>query len=134
MRLKLLLCLAMLGTTAPALAEDWKQVPGDETAYFDNDFLKVDQQSGLVVMRYAIGRAKGATYKDWPAGKSPIMVYALDCISDAYKDLGLDFEGKGTLAADWRSEPDQTGIELGVGGAGKAACERRETLPKVALP
>ncbi len=134
MRLTLFLCLAMLGVPAAAGAEDWQAVPGDPSAYFDNDFLKVDEATGLVVMRYAIGQAKGATYKDWPAGKSPIMVYALDCVSDAYKDLGLDFDGKGKLAADWRDEPQQTGIELGVGAAGKAACERREALPKVALP
>lgn len=134
MRLGLVLCLAMLGAAAPAAAEDWQPVPGEATAYFDNDFLRVDEKSGLVVMRYAIGRASGDSYKDWPKGKSPIMIYGLDCVSDSYMDLGLDFEGDAGLTEDWREQPSETGIELGVGPAGLTACERRETLPKVALP
>lgn len=134
MRLRLVLSLALLAASTPAIAEDWKPVPGDSTSYFDNDFLKVDQASGLIVLRYAIGTARGAGYKDWPAGKSPIMMYAVDCISDVWIDLGLDFDGKAGLPKDWRQMPRETGIELAVGGAGKAACERKDELPKAALP
>lgn len=133
MRQGLVVCLLALAMAAPAAAEDWRPVPGDSSAFFDADYLKVDENSGLVVMRYAIGRANGP-YKDWPKGKSPIMVYALDCAHDAYKDVGLDFEGKGALPKGWRDEPTQENIGLGVGPAGEAACERAETLPKVALP
>ena len=53
MRLKLLLCLAMLVAT-PAAAENWKPVPGEPDTYVDMDFVKVDQQTGLVVLRTAM--------------------------------------------------------------------------------
>ena len=133
MRKGLVVCLIALGLSTPALAEDWQPVPGDSSAFFDSQYLKVDEQSGLVLMRYAIGRATGP-YASWPKGKSPIMVYALDCANDAYKDVGLDFEGEGVLPKGWREEPTQESIGLGVGPAGKTACERADTLPKVALP
>lgn len=131
---RLVLCLAMLAFAAPAAAEDWRPVPGEASAYFDNDFLRVDQATGLVVMRYAIGKAEGAGYKAWPKGKSPIMLYALDCEANAFKDLGLDFEGDKGVPKGWRDIPTDEDMDLVVGAAGTAACERRETLPRAALP
>lgn len=130
----LVLIALLLGAAVPAAAEDWKPVPGDASAYYDNDYLKVDQQSGLVLLRFANGKPRGAGYKDWPPGKSPIMVYAVDCGGDGWMDLGLDFDGKAALPKGWRNSPKEMSIALGVGGAGTAACEAKDKLPTVALP
>lgn len=133
MRLRLFLSLALLAAATSAAAEDWKPVPGEPDTYYDADFLKVDQQSGLVLLRSASGAPGGAGYAEW-SDKSPIMLSALDCKGDSYMDLGLDFEGDSPLPDGWRSRRTQAGLKFGVGGAAVAACKVRETLPKVALP
>jgi hypothetical protein len=131
MRLTLLFGLALLTAASPAFAENWQPVPGETGTYYDADFMKVDQTSGLVVMREATGTAHGA-YKDWPAGKSPILVYALDCTADSFIDLGIDMTGSTALPKDWRDGQKQDDIDLGVGHAGKIACDKKASLP--ALP
>jgi len=133
MRLKLLMGLALLTAASPAFAENWQPAPGENGNYYDTDFAKIDQTSGLVIMREASGKAHGP-YKDWPAGKSPILVYALDCAGDAYIDLGIDMTGSGTLPKGWRNGEKQGDIELGVGHAGKALCDKKGELSTVALP
>jgi hypothetical protein len=93
--------------------------------------MKVDQASGLVVLRQASGRPSGSSYKDWPAGKSPILVYALDCTADSFIDLGIDMTGSTALPKDWRDGQKQDDIDLGVGHAGKIACEKKASLPSL---
>jgi hypothetical protein len=133
MRLRLFLGLAVLAASTPAPAESWKPVPNEPDTYYDTDFLKVDAQSGLVLLRSAVGKPGGAGYAEW-TDKTPIIVSAIDCQGDAYKDLGLDFEGDADLPEGWRKRRSQAGIKFGVGGAAVVACKVRETLPKVALP
>ncbi|MGE5564859.1 MAG: hypothetical protein ACM3YN_01700 [Parcubacteria group bacterium] len=132
MRLRLVLSLALLTAASPAFAENWQPVPGENGTYYDADFMKVDATSGLVVMREATGKPHGASYKDWGAGKSPILVYALDCTGDSFIDLGIDMTGSTPLPKDWRDGQKQDDIDLGVGHAGKIACEKKASLP--ALP
>ena len=75
-----------------ALAENWKPSPGEAKTFYDADFMRVDQASGLIVLRIAEGRPNGP-YKAWPASKGPIMVFALDCATDKWIELGMDFTG-----------------------------------------
>lgn len=131
MRLSLVLSLLLLA--GPAAAETWKPVPGEPDTYVDIDFLKVDQQSGLVIVRTAMGKPSAAGYAEW-SDKTPIAVSAIDCKADTFKDLGLDFEGDSPLPDNWRSRKTQPGMKYAVGQAGLDACKQRETLPKVALP
>ena len=132
MRLKLLLCLVMLSAT-PAAAENWKPVPGEAGTYVDMDFVKVDQQTGLVVLRTAMGKPSGATYDEWTE-RDAITISAVDCKGDLYKDLGIDLDGNKGPPDGWRSRPSQGGAKFAVGGAGAMACKLRDTLPTVALP
>ena len=131
MRLTLLIGLALLAAASPAVAENWQPVPGENDNYYDADFMKLDQVSGLVVLREASGKPRGSGYKDWPAGKSPILVYAVDCASDAFVDLGIDMTGSAALPKDWRNSPKQDDIDLGVGHAGKVACDKKASLPSL---
>lgn len=128
MRLRLVLSLALLATASPAFAENWQPVPGEDGAYYDADFMKVDAASGLVILREANGKPKGSGYKDWGAGKSPIMVYAVDCAADSYIDLGIDMTGSTPLPKNWRDGQKIDDIDLGVGHAGKVACEKKSNL------
>ena len=132
MRLKLLLCLAMLVAT-PAAAENWKPVPGEPDTYVDMDFVKVDQQTGLVVLRTAMGKPSGATYDEWTE-RDAITISAVNFKDDTYKDLGIDLDGDKGPPEGWRSRPSRTGAKFAVGGAGAMACKLRDTLPTVALP
>jgi len=135
MRKRLVLCFVFaFGLAAPALAEDWKPLPGEAGAFYDSDFLKVDATSGLVVARSATGGAAGKPYAAWGPGKSPIMIYALDCSADAYLYLGLDFDGTHPLPKGWRSTAKESGIGPGVGSLGRTACANKDGLPKVTLP
>lgn len=131
MRIRLVLSLALLTAASPAFAENWQPVPGENGTYYDADFMKVDQTSNLVVLREATGRPRGASYKEWPAGKSPIMIYAVDCAADNYIDLGIDMSGGAALPKDWRSGQKQDDINLGVGHAGKVACDKKASLPSL---
>lgn len=132
MRLKLLLCLAILAAT-PAAAENWKPVEGEPGTYVDMDFVKVDQQTGLVVLRTAMGKPSGATYDEWTE-RDAITLSAVDCKGDTYKDLGIDLDGDKAPPEGWRSRPSQSGAKFAVGGAGAMACKMRDTAPTVALP
>jgi len=135
MRPSLVLCLALMAAAAPAAAEDWREVPGEPGTFTDRDFAKVDQTTGLVIVRTTIVKPPAAGYASMPEdSRPPISVSALDCKSGAYKDLGLDFEGAETLPADWRSRPSQPGAEWAVGEAGANACKMRDSLPVIALP
>jgi len=133
MRLRLVLSVVLLTASTPAVAETWKPVPGESDTYVDIDSMKVDQQTGLVIVRSASGKPGGAGYAEW-LDKEPIIVSALDCKGDAYKDLGLDFGGDAALPDGWRKRRTQSGLKFGVGGAATLACKQREALPKVALP
>jgi hypothetical protein len=133
MRLKLVVCLTALSIAAPAAAENWQPVPGEPGAFYDADFLKVDQQTGLIVVRTATGAPSGAGYAEW-GEKDPIMLSAVDCKADTYKDLGMDFDGDKDAPDGWRKRPSKAGAKLAVGGAAAAACKRKDALPKVALP
>jgi hypothetical protein len=133
MRLKLVVCLAALVMASPAAAENWQPVTGEPDTWMDADFLKVDQQTGLIVVRTATGKPSGAGYAEW-GEKDPIILSAVDCKADTYKDLGMDFDGDKDAPADWRKRPSRAGAKLAVGGAAAAACKRKDTLPKVALP
>lgn len=133
MRLRLLLCLAFfMGLTTAAAAEDWRAA-SDGTLY-DNDFIRKDQSTGLIVMRMATGGKAGTTYANWPKSKSPIALYALDCDGDQYLDLGLDFDGSHGLPKGWRNTEKEPDIRAGLGPAGAAACAAKDTAPTVALP
>ncbi len=133
---RLVLCLLsvpVLGLATMALAENWKLAPGDTKSYYDEDFTRVDQSSGLIVTRIAEGKANGP-YKNWPASKGPILVFALDCAADKWMDLGMDFDGTKGLPKGWRKEAKIDDISGAVGKAGKLACQNKDTLPKVELP
>ncbi|MFT4254473.1 MAG: hypothetical protein QM608_18560 [Caulobacter sp.] len=121
------------GTYGPAVGETWKPAPGEAKTYYDADFLKVDEQTGLVVLRIAEGKG-GGPYKSWPAGKGPIMIFALDCAADKWMDLGMDFAGDKGLPKNWRKEAKVDDISGAAGKAGKMACETRDSLPKAQLP
>ena len=130
------LCLlgaTVLATAGPARAEDWKPSPGEAKTFYDADFMRVDQTSGLIVVRIAEGRPNGP-YKAWPAGKGPIMVFALDCATDKWIDLGMDFTGDQGLPKGWRGGEKIEDIKGAAGGAGRVACETKDTLQKVSLP
>jgi hypothetical protein len=135
MRKRLALCLISLGvlSAGQALAESWQPTPGEPKTLYDKDFLRVDTTSGLVVLRVAEGKGVGS-YKDWPAGKSPIMLYAIDCAGDKWLNLGMDYKGDQGLPKGWRNEEKIDDYKAAIGPAGKLACEQRESLPKVALP
>ena len=131
MRLRLILSLALLAAASPAFAENWQAVPGENDTYYDADFMKVDQTSGLVVLREATGKPHGSSYKDWGAGKSPILIYAVDCAGDSFIDLGIDMTGAAALPKGWRDGQKQDDIDLGVGHAGKIACDKKASLPSL---
>jgi hypothetical protein len=131
MRLRLVLSLALLTAASPAFAENWQPVPGENGNYYDADFMKLDATTGMVVLREASGKPTGKGYKDWPAGKSPILVYAVDCAGDSFVDLGIDMTGAGGLPKDWRNAQKQDDIDLGVGHAGKVACDKKDSLPSL---
>lgn len=132
MRLKLLLCAAMLAAT-PAAAENWQPVPGETDTYVDLDFVKVDEQTGLVVLRTATGKKAGVTYDEWTE-RDAIVLSAIDCKGDTYKDLGIDLDGNKGPPDGWRSRPTQSGAKFAVGGAGALVCKMKGTLQTVALP
>jgi len=135
-RLKLCLLsvtvLASLSAT-DTTAETWKQAPGDTKSYYDADFTRVDQATGLIVTRVAEGKPNGP-YKSWPASKGPILVFALDCATDKWMDLGMDFDGSKGLPKGWRKEARIDDISGAVGKPGKLLCETKDSLPKVELP
>ena len=131
-----LLGVSVLGLSAmatAALAENWKPSPGEAKTFYDADFMRVDQTSGLIVLRIAEGRPNGP-YKSWPASKGPILLFALDCAADKWIDLGMDFTGDQVPSKGWRKGEKIEDIRGAVGGAGRLACETKDTLPKVALP
>ncbi|NQE63884.1 hypothetical protein [Caulobacter sp. RHG1] len=135
MRLKgcLLSVPVLLAISGSAWAENWKLPPGETKTYYDVDFTRVDQSTGLVVTRIAEGKPNGP-YKSWPAGKGPILMFALDCAADKWMDLGMDFEGGHALPKGWRKEAKVEDISGAVGKAGKLVCETKDSLPTVALP
>lgn len=122
-----------LATAGPTRAENWKPSPGEAKIFYDADFMRVDQASGLIVVRIAEGRPNGP-YKAWPADKGPIMVFALDCATDKWIDLGMDFTGDQGLPKGWRAGEKIEDIKGAAGGAGRVACETKDSLPKAALP
>ena len=133
---RLVLCVlsvAALATASAVRAENWKPAPGEAKTFYDADFLRMDSKSGLVVLRIAEGKPNGP-YRGWPASKGPIMIFALDCAANRWMDLGMDFNGDKGLGKGWRSEDKIEDISGAVGGAGKLACETRDSLPKEDLP
>ena len=128
-----LLSVPVLGLATVAIAETWKLAPGETKTYYDVDFSRVDQSTGLVVTRIAEGKATGP-YKNWPASKGPILIFALDCAADKWMDLGMDFDGTKGLPKGWRKEDKIDDISGAVGKAGKLLCETKDTLPKVDQP
>lgn len=128
-----LLSVPVLGLATMALAETWKLAPGETKTYYDADFSRVDESSGLVVTRIAEGKPNGP-YKNWPASKGPILVFALDCAADKWMDLGMDFDGSKGLPKGWRKEAKIEDISGAVGKAGKLLCDTKDSLAKVALP
>ncbi|KQY29306.1 hypothetical protein ASD21_06280 [Caulobacter sp. Root1455] len=125
--------LGLMATATATLAESWKASPGEAKTFYDADFMRVDQTSGLIVLRIAEGRPNGP-YRSWPAGKGPILLFALDCAADKWIDLGMDFTGDQGLPKGWRKGEKIDDIKGAAGGAGRVACETKDTLPKVALP
>ena len=98
-----LLSVPILALATAAIAEDWKLAPGETKTYYDAEFSRVDQSTGLIVTRIAEGKANGP-YKNWPASKGPILIFALDCVADKWMDLGMDFDGSKGLPKGWRKE------------------------------
>lgn len=133
---RLVVCLLgvpILALATAAIAENWKLAPGETKTYYDEDFTRVDQSTGLVVTRIAEGKPNGP-YRNWPASKGPILIFALDCAADKWMDLGMDFDGSKGLPKGWRKEDKIDDISGAVGKAGKLLCEAKESLPKVELP
>ena len=130
MRLTLLLGLAMLAAT-PAAAENWQPVAGEPDTYVDMDFVKVDQQTGLVVLRTAIGKPSGSGFDQWTE-RDGITLSAVDCKGDTYKDLGIDLDGNKGPPDGWRSRPSQGGAKFAVGGGAAAVCKVKDSLGTLA--
>jgi hypothetical protein len=128
-----LLSVTALSTATFARAETWKPSPGETKTFYDEDFMRVDAKSGMVLVRIADGKPNGP-YKSWPAGKGPIMLFALDCAANKWIDLGMDFAGDKGPGKGWRTEEKIDDISGAVGGAGKLACANKDALPKVELP
>jgi len=128
-----LLSVPILALATAAIAEDWKLAPGETKTYYDAEFSRVDQSTGLIVTRIAEGKAN-SPYKNWPASKGPILIFALDCAADKWMDLGMDFDGSKGLPKGWRKEGKIDDISGAVGKAGKLLCETKDSLPKVELP
>lgn len=129
-----LLSVAAVSGATYAWAENWKPSPGEAKTFYDEDYMRVDAQSGMVLVRIAEGRGSGP-YSSWPASKGPIIMFALDCLADKWIDLGMDFTGAGGgLSRGWRNGEKIEDAKAAAGSAGKLACERRESLPKVDLP
>lgn len=122
-----------MATAATIRAETWKPSPGEAKTFYDADFMRVDESSGLVLLRIAEGRPNGP-YRGWPAGKGPILLFALDCAADKWIDLGMDFTGDQALPKGWRKGERIEDVKGAAGGAGRLACETKDTLPKAALP
>ena len=134
MKVVVLGLVCFLTAAGAAAAENWKPSPGETGVYYDQDYLKVDKDTGLVIGRVAEGRANGP-YKNWPAaGKGPIMLYALDCDADKFMAVGLDMTGGGGLEKNWRKEEKVENISGGAGHWGAEACKDKATLPVVAVP
>lgn len=127
--------LGLTMATATAIrAEDWKPSPGEAKTFYDADFMRVDQASGLVLVRIAEGRPNGP-YKGWPAaGKGPIMMFALDCAADKWIDLGIDYTGAEPLPKGWRKGERIDDAKGAAGGAARVACDGKDGLQKVSLP
>ena len=132
MRLMLLLGLALIAAT-PAAAENWQPVAGEQDTYVDMDFAKVDPQTGLVVLRTAIGKKSGASFDEW-SERDAITLSAVDCNGDTYKDLGIDLDGNKGPPDGWRSRPNQSGAKFAVGAAAAMVCKAKNTLASLALP
>jgi hypothetical protein len=54
--------------------------------------------------------------------------------TDKWIDLGMDFSGDQGPPKGWRKGEKIEDIKGAVGGAGRVACETKDTLPKAALP
>lgn len=133
---RLVVCLLgvpILALATAAIAENWKLAPGETKTYYDEDFTRVDQSTGLIVTRIAEGKANGP-YRNWAASKGPILIFALDCAADKWMDLGMDFDGSKGLPKGWRKEDKIDDISGAVGKAGKLLCESKDSLPKMELP
>ncbi|ATC33146.1 hypothetical protein CA606_12880 [Caulobacter vibrioides] len=128
-----LLSVPILALSTAAIAENWKLAPGETKTYYDADFSRVDASTGLIVTRIAEGKANGP-YKNWPASKGPILIFALDCAADKWMDLGMDFDGSKGLPKGWRKEDKIDDISGAVGKAGKLLCETKDSLEKLELP
>ena len=128
-----LLSVTAMAVSTSAAGETWKLAPGETKTYYDADFSRVDQSTGLVVTRIAEGKANGP-YRNWAASKGPILLFALDCAADKWMDLGMDFDGTKGLPKGWRKEAKVEDIGGAVGKSGKLLCETRDSLPKVELP
>jgi len=128
-----LLSVTGLAVSTASAAETWKLAPGETKTYYDADFSRVDQATGLIVTRIAEGKPNGP-YKNWPASKGPILLFALDCAADKWMDLGMDFDGTQGLPKGWRKEAKIEDISGAVGKAGKLLCETKDSLPKAELP
>lgn len=128
-----LLSVTAMAVSTSAASETWKLAPGETKTYYDADFSRVDQSTGLVVTRIAEGKANGP-YHNWPASKGPILLFALDCAADKWMDLGMDFDGTKGLPKGWRKEAKVEDIAGAVGKSGKLLCETKDSLPKVELP
>lgn len=128
-----LLGVPILALATAAVAENWKLAPGETKTYYDEDFTRVDQSTGLIVTRIAEGKANGP-YRNWAASKGPILIFALDCAADKWMDLGMDFDGSKGLPKGWRKEDKIDDISGAVGKAGKLLCESKDSLPKMELP
>lgn len=134
MRVVVLGLVCLLCSAGAAAAENWKPSPGEDGVWYDQDYLKVDKDSGLVIGRVAEGRANGP-YKNWPAsGKQPIMLYALDCDGDKFMAIGLDMTGAGGPEKNWRKDEKVEDISGGAGHWGKEACAEKASLPVVVVP
>lgn len=134
MRVVVLSLVCLLSMAGVAAAENWKPSPGEDGVWYDQDYLKVDKDTGLVIGRVAEGKANGP-YKGWPAaGKGPIMLYALDCDGDKFMAVGLDMTGTGGLEKNWRKEEKVDDMSGGAGHWAKEACAQKASLPVVAVP
>lgn len=128
------LSVAAISGATYAWAENWKPSPGESKTFYDEDFMRVDARSGMVLVRIADGKPNGP-YKNWPAAsRGPIMLFALDCAANTWIDLGMDFTGDQGVGKGWRNGEKIEDISAAVGGAGKLACETRDSLPKADLP
>jgi hypothetical protein len=87
----------------------------------------------MILVRVADGKPNGP-YKNWPASKGPILLFALDCAADKWMDLGHGLRRLQGPCPRAGARRPRSRTSRRRRRRGKLACETKDTLPKADLP